>query len=428
LLRRIEDVREVKRNAITRAFLRSTERKYVEGIISDVAERGDEALLDYTSRSSPFDNVRLDADELRVPKDELKAALEEIGGEYLGAMKHSIKNLRAVSRAQLKARAVDLQVERGVRYLRVRRPLQRIGITVPAGLAPYPSALLMAAVPALAAGVGEIAICTPPTAGKGVHAAILAAACLLGLDEIYRCNLVAGVGAMAFGTQSIKAVDKIVGAGNRFVQIAKQVASSFGVQIDMPAGPSEIAIIADEAADKALVAWDIIAQAEHSEDSKVFLITTSRKLADEVDGELAAKLGRLKRREIVKRSLEKNGIALIVNDLREATEACDLIAPEHVAIQAKGAMRLWRTIRNCGTILIGDGSGCAISDYATGSSHILPTGGYARMRGGLSADDFVRHISIQKVGKEAVRTRWCARELAELEGLEAHALSIGARK
>lgn len=426
-MRRVEDIRELARENVSSPLPLSKDREYVEGIILDVAERGDEALLDYTSRPPPFDDVKLLPAELRVSGEEIEGASALVDGGKMLAMKHSIRNLKRVSEAQLMKIPMRLQVESGVEYLRVGRPLRRVGIIVPGGLAPYPSTLLMAAVPALTAGVEEIAICTPPRSDKRVHAAILAAAGQLGLGEIYRCNLVAAVGALAFGTQTVRPVDKIVGPGNRHVSLAKQVASSYGVAMDMPAGPSELAIIADETSDGSIIAWDIMAQAEHSEDSKVFLITTSRELADDVDEEVANRVSRLRRGEIVRRSVGRNGKVFIASDEEEAVSACNLIAPEHLSIQAKNAAELSRKVRNCGTILIGRGSACAMADYATGSSHILPTGAYANVRGGLSANDFIKLISVQRVDGKAVRARWCARELAELEGFEAHGLSVAAR-
>jgi histidinol dehydrogenase len=238
---------------------------------------------------------------------------------------------------------------------------------------------------------------------------------------------VAAVGAMAFGTESIQPVDKIVGPGNAYVSAAKQFISSFGVAIDMPAGPSELAIIADETSDSNLIAWDIMAQAEHSEESKIFLITTSDKLVKEVDEFIIANVDRLPRYEIIRRSLEKNGFTIIVKDLEEAVKACNLIAPEHVSIQTRNATKLQRRIDNCGTILVGKSSACAIADYVSGSSHILPTGGYSGVRGGISVNDFIRLISIQRFSNKAEKARKSARKLAELEGLEAHALSIDAR-
>jgi len=428
MMRRVDDVRDLAAENVASPFPLPQDREYVEGIILDVRERGDEALLDYTSRPPPFDGVKLLPTELRVSGEEIEVASERVDGGKALAMKHSMRNLRRVSEAQLRKIPVRLEVEKGVEYLRVVRPLRRIGIIVPGGLAPYPSTLLMAAVPALTAGVEEVAICTPPMSDKRVHAAILAAAAQLGLGEIYRCNLVAAVGALAFGTQTVRPVDKIVGPGNRYVSLAKQVASSYGVAIDMPAGPSELAIIADGTADKSTVAWDIMAQAEHSEDSKVFLITTSRRLADDVDEEIANQVSRLRRGEIVRRSIGRNGKVFIASDEGEAVSACNMIAPEHLSIQAKNAAKLSRKIRSCGTILIGRGSACAIADYATGSSHILPTGGHANVRGGLSAHDFVKLISVQRVDDKAIRARRCARELAEFEGFEAHGLSIAARE
>jgi len=426
-MRRVEDVRELARENVARSSLLSQDREYVESIILDVADRGDEALLDYTSKPPPFDDVKLLPEELRVSSEEVEEALARVDGGKILAMKHSIRNLKRVSEAQLRRIPVKLRVESGIEYLRVGKPLRRIGIIVPSGLAPYPSTLLMAAVPALTAGVEEVAICTPPRPDKRVHATILAAAGQLGLEEIYRCNLVAAVGALAFGTQTVRPVDKIVGPGNRYVSAAKQVASSFGVAIDMPAGPSELAIIADETADKSIVAWDIMAQAEHSEDSKLYLITTSVNLANDVDEEIANKVGWLRRGEIIRRSMERNGKVFIAHDEEEAVRACNLIAPEHLSIQAKNAAKLSRKVESCGTILIGKGSACAMADYATGSSHILPTGGYAKVRGGLSADDFVKLISVQRIDGKAVRARGCANELAELEGFEAHRFSVAAR-
>ncbi|MGQ9513832.1 MAG: histidinol dehydrogenase [Thermoproteota archaeon] len=428
LLKRIEDIQEVARHNLARSYLGFEDRRYVERIVLDVAERGDKAILDYTSRPPPFDGADLQPEDLKVSKEEIEEATKKISREHLSAIRHSIRNLQKVSRAQLKKIPINIQVERGIRYIRVARPIKRVGAIVPGGLAPYVSSLLMAAVPAMIAGVKEIAICTPPKPNKEIHPTILAAASELGLQEIYRCNLVAAVGAMAFGTESIRPVNKIVGPGNVYVSAAKQFVSSFGVAIDMPAGPSELAIIADETSDSNLIAWDIMAQAEHSEESKIFLITTSNRLAKEVDEAIMANLDRLQRREIIRRSLERNGLTIIVKDLEDAAKACNLIAPEHVSIQTRNAAKLQRRIDNCGTILIGKGSACAIADYASGSSHILPTGGYACVRGGISVNDFIRLISIQSFRNEAEKARKSARKLAELEGLEAHALSIDARE
>ncbi|MBO3803378.1 MAG: histidinol dehydrogenase [Candidatus Brockarchaeota archaeon] len=427
MLKRVGSVLELARPNLARLSLGFEGRGYVERIVLDVAERGDEALLEYTAKPPPFDNVRLGPEELKVAEEEIEAAAGKVGEEYLKAMRYSIRNLERVSRAQLEKVPFKLRVDEGVRYARVARPMRRVGIVVPGGLAPYPSSLLMAAVPALVAGVEEIAVCTPPKPGKEIHPAILAAARQLGLDEIYRCNLVAAVGAMAFGTKTIRPVEKIVGPGNAYVSAAKQVVSGFGVAIDMPAGPSELAVIADETADARAIAWDIMAQAEHSEESKVFLITTSERLAREVDDEITAQVGRLRRREIARRSLEKNGFVLVVDDAEKAVEACNRISPEHVSIQTKDAAKLQKRVESCGTVLVGKNSACAIADYASGSSHILPTGGFASVRGGISVNDFIRLISIQEFSVKAAKARESAKKLAELEGLEAHALSIDSR-
>lgn len=427
MLKRIGNVQEVARDDRARISIGTKIREYVERIVLDVAERGDEALLEYTSKPPPFDNVKLKPKELKVTKEEIEAATCQISEENLNAMRYSIRNLREVSRAQLGKVPISIKVDSGINYMRVAKPMRRVGIVVPGGLAPYASSLLMAAVPALVAGVKEVVVCTPPKPNKEIHPTILAAAHELGLEEIYRCNLVAAVGAMAFGTESIQPVEKIVGPGNMYVSTAKQVVSSFGVAIDMPAGPSELAVIADETADSNIIAWDIMAQAEHSEESKVYLITTSERIAREVDMEIIAKVDRLCRHEIVRRSLEKNGFVLVVKDIIEAVKACNSISPEHVSIQARNAMKLQKYIESCGTVLIGKNSACAIADYASGSSHILPTGGYARIRGGISINDFIRLISVQKFGAKAVKARESARRLARLEGLEAHALSIDSR-
>jgi histidinol dehydrogenase len=396
------------------------DRRYVEQIMLDVRNRGDSAILDYTSRSKPFDNVKLSKDKLMVSGKEFEQSEENLSTEVKKAIMFMMSKIRRIVKLQMCAFTPVLFREKGLEYgLRVY-PLERIGVLVPGGRASYASTLLMAAYPAVLVGVRGIHVLTPPRPDGSVNPAILYAARLIGLNKVYRCNMIAGVGALAFGTQTIPKVDKIFGPGNRLVTLAKMIASSYGVSIDIPAGPSELVVLADSNADPYLVALDLAAQAEHSTDTFIVLVTDSHHVAESVA-------------EILKKISEKHGLKIemdtyIVNSIEEGVEKCNSLAPEHVSLHVRNPRRLVRKLSIAGTIFLGGSSPPAVGDYASGSNHILPTGGYARVRGGLTVLDYLRLVSYQSFSTRYLKLV-CrhVKALSNTEGLPLHGISVEAR-
>lgn len=398
-------------------------REAVAGILRSVSERGDAALLEYTRR---FDGVEVeDAAGLRIGADELAAAVESLDPALLESLRRAADNVRRFHEQQREQGFVDLHPDGTLLGQRVT-PLRRVGIYVPGGRAAYPSTVLMNAVPAAVAGVDEIVMVTP-TPGGEVHPAVLAAAHVAGVREVLRIGGAQAVAALAFGTETVERVDKIVGPGNKWVAEAKR--QVFGrVDIDMVAGPSEILVIADDFADPRHVAADLIGQAEHDPDAIAWLVTPCLALADTVPAEIERLLESNPRREIARAALEANGVIVVVPDLASAAAVADLRAPEHLELLVVEPLALAGRIRNAGAIFLGSHSPEPMGDYFAGPNHVLPTGGTARFASPLGVYDFVKRTSL--IGYSAEKLRRDAEDvirLAESEGLHGHAEAVRVR-
>ena len=395
----------------------------VDTIITRVRASGDAALLDYTRQ---FDGV-LPA-TLVVPQHEIDAALASADPDYVMALRAAAANIDAFHRAQLRA-TPEAAIEHvtGVRVWREWRPIERIGVYVPGGRALYPSCLLMCVIPARIAGCTDIAVTTPPGPDGYVPAALLAAAAIAGVTRVYAVGGVQAIAALAYGTESVRKVDKIVGPGNSYVAAAKlRVASD--VAIDMPAGPSEILIVADETADPACVAADLLAQAEHGPDSACVLVTTSATLAKRVATSLTAQIASLATAPTIRASLLQNGAILLANDLADAIAFANDYAAEHLAIITSDPRATLAGIQHAGSVFLGNQTPVAAGDYATGGNQTLPTAGFARSFTPLAVETFGRWMQVQSLTADGLaQLATTITTLATVEGLPAHAASIRAR-
>ncbi len=394
--------------------------KTVKGILADVKANGDRALFEYSER---IDKVKLTS--LRISEEEKAAAAEKLPTELKEAMQRAAANIFAFHEKQKTNSWIDNRDGRimGQRVL----PLKRVGLYVPGGTAAYPSSVLMNAIPAKVAGVESIVMVTPPKA-EGVNPAVIYAAGLAGVEDIVTVGGAQAVAALAYGTESIPQVDKIVGPGNIFVATAKRLVSGT-VDIDMFAGPSEVLIIADEKAEPAYVAADFMSQAEHDPLAASILVTTSEKLVSEVQSEIEKQLKTLSRAEIIKKSLSSYGSAVIMDSLESAAEVSDKISPEHLELMVEEPFELLGKVRNAGSVFLGENSPEPLGDYYAGPNHVLPTNGTARFSSALSVDSFVKKSSYLYYSKEALRK--AADDVitfAKAEGLTAHANSIEVRK
>jgi histidinol dehydrogenase len=394
----------------------------VRAIVADVAARGDRALKEFTQK---FDGLDLDKAGLRVPQAEIAAAVHDCDPAALAALELARDRITFFHRRQLPQddRFVDsLGVELGSRWTAI----DAVGLYVPGGTAAYPSSVLMNAVPAKVAGVPRIVMVVPAPGGR-LEPLVLAAARLAGIDEIYRIGGAQAIAALAYGTETIAPVAKIVGPGNAYVAAAKRIV--FGkVGIDMIAGPSEVLIVADKDGNPEWIAADLLAQAEHDESAQAILITDDAALADAVERALAGQLAQLPREKIAAASWRDFGAVILVRDLGEAAGLVDAIAPEHLELAAAGADELAQRIRNAGAIFIGQHTPEAIGDYVGGSNHVLPTARSARFSSGLGVLDFMKRTSILKCGPEQLRALGgAAMTLGLAEGLEAHARSVSIR-
>ncbi len=391
----------------------------VETICREVAERGVEAVLRYTHK---LDGVELSADRLRIPAARLEAAHAAAEPEFLAAVR-AIRDRIWGFQTRLVPDTVVVEREPGVRLEQRYVPLRRVGICVPGGAAAYPSTVLMTAVPALAAGVEELAVVAPPTPFGAENTHVLAVCHELGIAEVYRVGGAQAVAALAYGIDGLAAVDKIVGPGNLFVALAKKYV--YGeVDIDSIAGPSEVVVIADDSANADWIALDILAQAEHSPGASI-LVTWEADLLSAVEERLAARLAKLERAELTSRSLESYGRLVLVEDADQACAVARELAPEHLHIQTRNARELLDKIPTAGAVFLGAFTPVALGDYIAGPSHVLPTGGTARFAGGLSATSFLRGHSVIEYTSAAVSAEadW-VRLIAEQEGLTAHRDSV----
>ena len=395
----------------------------VQSIVDQVKAKGDEALFAFTKE---FDKAEVSAETVRVGEEEIEEAYRQVKPELLEVMKRSLENIRSYHEKQKRNSWFDARPDGTILGQKVT-PLASAGVYVPGGKAAYPSSVLMNIIPAQVAGVERIVMVTPPGKDGRVNPVTLTAAHLAGATEVYRVGGAQVVAALAFGTQSIPRVDKIVGPGNIFVALAKKAVYGH-VSIDSIAGPSEILVIADGGANPRYVAADLLSQAEHDELASAILVTDSRELAQAVSAEVDGFLKVLSRREIIEKSLENYGYILVVDSMEQAVEAANAIAPEHLEIVTTNPFALMTKIRNAGAIFLGEYSSEPLGDYYAGPNHILPTNGTARFFSPLSVDDFVKKSSIIYYSREALAAAHGDIEaFAEAEGLTAHANSIKVR-
>jgi histidinol dehydrogenase len=390
----------------------------VSEIIGRVRSEGDAALLDLTKK---FDGI--DLEEIAVTEEEREAAYDEVDAELVASL---VEAEERISRFHELQRGRDLwlqEVEPGITLGVKTTPLSRIGAYVPGGRAAYPSTALMCTIPAKVAGVREICCCTPPP----VNPITLVALDIAGVDEIYRIGGAQAIAAMALGTESIPRVEKIVGPGNVYVTAAKMLLRD-EAEIDFPAGPSEIAILADETANPTFVAADVLAQAEHDPNSACVLVTTDAAVADAVGAEVKRMAATAQRRDIIAKALEHSGY-IVAADLDEAVATVNGVAPEHLSIQVADPLAVLNRIRSAGSIFVGPYAAVACGDYASGTNHVLPTAGYASLYSGLDVNHFCRRSTVQVITREGLDAIGDVVEtIADAEGLHAHAESVRVRR
>jgi histidinol dehydrogenase len=398
--------------------------KKIRPILRDVRKRGDQALVHYTQA---FDGLRIPIHQLQVKRSEVKEAYRRIPWDFLGTLKKATRRIQKFHQLVSKRFILSLSAkEKGIRLEQVMRPLERVGIYVPGGKASYPSTVLMAAIPAKVAGVQEIFMVTPPQR-EGISPAVLVAADLAGVNRIYRIGGVQAVAALAYGTESIPKVDKIVGPGNQYVAAAKRLV--YGeVDIDMVAGPSEIVIVSDESTPSSFVAADLISQAEHDEMALAILITNSEAFGKEVKKEVERQLSSLRRRKVASESLNRRGAILIVKNLEQAMQWVNRIAPEHLELAVLRPLSLIKSLRHAGAVFLGTYTPEAIGDYMAGPNHILPTAGTARFSSPLGVEDFIKRTNLLSFTRSALeRFEKDVKRFAEWEGLQGHYQSIQKR-
>ena len=393
----------------------------VRSIIDRVKAEGDKAVLDYEAR---FDKVELAS--LAVTEEEMQEAVEAVGVELKAAIYLAQKNIETFHAAQ-RFTGQKVETMEGVTCWQKAVGIEKVGLYIPGGTAPLFSTVLMLAVPAKLAGCKEIVLCSPPGKDGKIHPAVLFAARVAGVSKIYKAGGVQAIAAMAYGTESIPKVYKIFGPGNQYVTAAKQLVSLRDVAIDMPAGPSEVEVLADETANPVFVAADLLSQAEHGADSQALLITTSEKLQKEVMSEVERQLGYLPRRDIAAKALE-NSKLIVVNDREEALQMTNEYAPEHLIIQTTDYHQLAERVNNAGSVFLGPLSPESAGDYASGTNHTLPTNGYAKAYSGVSLDSFIRKITFQEILPQGMCAIGPAIEvMAANEQLDAHKNAVTVR-
>ena len=401
----------------------ATLEKTVKDVINEVREKGDVAIIDFTEK---FDKTKLTSKTLQVTPKEIKAAYKLVKERQVEALKLMKSKLETLETKTLQQQLTK-SVRENITVQTVLRPLESVGCYVPGGQAAYPSTLVMTATPAKVAGVSRIVVCSPPTEKGTINPLILVASDICGVDEVYKVGGVQAIAALAYGTETIKPVRKIVGPGNKYVTKAKVLVSQ-DVAIDMPAGPSEVLILADETANPEMIAADMISQAEHGSDSVAGLITTSNKLADRVINCLRTMVAKADRNEIVEAALAKHGFVIICEKAEEMVKLANAFAPEHLEIVTCQPTEIVDKIISAGLILIGSYSPVALSDYCSGTNHVLPTGGFGFSFSGLSALDFTRRVSIVESTKAGLqKVRQTIKVLTEVEGLPNHYKAVETR-
>ena len=418
--KRLKKFRSKMMRAARFAGYGSEENQQVVDILRNVADHGDKAVAEYTEK---FDGVKLTPEQFRLGRDELEKANRQINQDILASLRQAIENVRSYQRDIM----IDREnLPRGIRYT----PIRRVGICVPGASAPLPSTVVMTAVPAQVAGVKEVVVVSPPRHEGSIHPVIMAVCCELGINEVYRIGGAQAVAALATGTGTIGKVDMIVGPGNKWVQAAKKNVAGDYVGIDSIAGPSEVLIIADEQANPAWIAADMLSQAEHAADSSAVVVTNSEPLAKDVLRELAEQVKQLPRTKAAKESLKKFSAIVVVEDMNKAIEIADDFASEHLEIQCgRQSREIAEKINNAGAIFIGSYTPVAVGDYWAGPSHTLPTGMRARFASALTSNDFLKSISIVEYDQEMLAASADdILRLAGIEGLDAHARSVRIRQ
>ena len=412
-----KDWAEILKRHLNMETLRGT----VCEVLDRVKAEGDKAVMEYEER---FDKVKLDS--LAVTEEEMKEAEQNVPIELKVAILLAQRNIYTFHKKQ-KFETKKVETMEGVTCWQKAVGIEKVGLYIPGGTAPLFSTVLMLAVPARVAGCKEIVLCTPPNKEGKIHPAILYAAQISGVSKIFKAGGVQAIGAMAYGTESVPKVYKIFGPGNQYVMAAKQQVSLHDVAIDMPAGPSEVEVIADETANPAFVAADLLSQAEHGVDSQVVLITTSEKLMEEVEYEVQHQLSRLPRWEIAEKALA-NSKLILVKDMEEAIAMTNEYAPEHLIIETKDYMELAEKVVNAGSVFLGSLTPESAGDYASGTNHTLPTNGYAKAYSGVSLDSFIRKITFQEITREGIQNVGPAIEvMAANEQLDAHKNAVTVR-
>lgn len=393
----------------------------VNTVLTDVRTRGDRAVLDYEEK---FDRVSLSS--LQVTEAEMEAAEQLVPEELKDALRQAERNIATFHEAQ-RFQGKKIETAPGVVCWQKAVPIEKVGLYIPGGTAPLFSTVLMLAVPARLAGCREIVLCTPPDREGRVNPAILHAARLAGVHRIFKAGGVQAIGAMAYGTETVPKVYKIFGPGNQYVMAAKQQVSLHEVAIDMPAGPSEVLVVADEKANPVFVAADLLSQAEHGADSQVLLVTTSDRMLERVREEVQVQLEKLPRRELAVRSLEHSKL-ILVHSMEEVMELANAYAPEHLILEVEDYTSLSGKVVNAGSVFMGAYTPESAGDYASGTNHTLPTSGYARAYSGVNLDSFVRKITFQELSPEGIRNIGPAIEkLASGEQLDAHKNAVTLR-
>ena len=393
----------------------------VQDIIMDVRENKDKALHDYTLK---FDKA--DITDFKVPVETIEESIKNIDPKLKSALEAAADNISKFHEAQIPS-DWTMTVKEGVKAGQIIRPLQKVGCYIPGGRAAYPSTILMTVIPAKIAGVKEIICCTPPDKDGNVSDEILAAASIAGATQIYKVGGAQAIAAMAYSTESIPSVDKIVGPGNIFVTAAKKLV--FGdVDIEFPAGPSEMVALCDETANPSFMATELLSQAEHDPNAATVLVTSSKKLAEETLSYVLEYLETQERKEIIEQSLTEHGLILLTENMQDAIDFTNAYAPEHLVIATEDYYKTLESINNAGSIFLGNLTPVAGGDYGSGTNHVLPTSGGARMYSGLSAESFIKKPTIQELSPEGVKNiKDMVINLAEAEGFYAHALSFRKR-
>ncbi|PHR12004.1 MAG: histidinol dehydrogenase [Aequorivita sp.] len=407
----------LKRPTQTVADVEST----VDEIFSEIKSKGDVAIKKYTQL---FDGIFMD--DISVSKDEIAIAEKEISEALKDAINIAKANIEKFHSAQ-KTERITVETTKGVLCWQEKRPIQKVGLYIPGGSAPLFSTILMLTLPANLAGCSEIVLCTPPDKNGKINPAILYTANLCGVTKIFKIGGIQAIGAMTFGTETVPAVYKIFGPGNQFVTVAKQIATKYGVAIDMPAGPSELLVFADDTANPSFVASDLLSQAEHGADSQVILVTISEKLLNLVRKKIENQLQQLSRKTIAEQVIENSKLILVKSNA-DAINLINEYGPEHFIVISKEEDFFIENIRNAGSIFIGNYTPESAGDYASGTNHTLPTNGYAKQYSGVNLDSFMKSMTFQKISEEGIQNIGNAIEaMAEAEGLQAHKNAVTLR-